>query len=134
MPFRLCNVAQKFRRFIDKVLHKLDFCYAYVNEVLIASNTEDKHEEHLRIPFQCFNYYGVLLNLVNSVFGAVEVTSFGYKISADRTRPLKDQVATVNSFQQPVMVKELRWFLGILKFYWRFLPDIATRQDHFMQF
>jgi hypothetical protein len=42
-----------------------------------------------------------MLNPVNCIFSAVEVTSFGEKVSADWTRPLKDQVAAINSFQQP---------------------------------
>ena len=35
----------------------MDFCYAYIDEVLVAYTSEKEHEQHLRI-----NEYGVLLN------------------------------------------------------------------------
>ena len=35
-PFDLRNAAQTFQRFIDQVLHSLHFCYAYINDLLIA--------------------------------------------------------------------------------------------------
>ena len=43
MPFGLRNAAQTFQRFIDRVLHGLHFAYAYIDDVLIASNNEGEH-------------------------------------------------------------------------------------------
>jgi hypothetical protein len=37
MSFVLRNAAQTFQRFIDEVLRDLNFCYAYIDEVLVAS-------------------------------------------------------------------------------------------------
>ena len=39
MPFELQNAAQTFQRFIDQVLRGLSFCYAYFDDLLIASAT-----------------------------------------------------------------------------------------------
>ena len=36
MPFGLRNAAQTFQRFIDQVLRDLTFCYAYIDDILIA--------------------------------------------------------------------------------------------------
>ena len=36
MPFGLRNAAQMFQRFIDQVLCGLHFCYAYIDDLLIA--------------------------------------------------------------------------------------------------
>lgn len=40
MPFGLRNAAQTFQRFIDHVLQGLDFVYAYIDDILIASTSE----------------------------------------------------------------------------------------------
>ena len=40
MPFGLRNAAQSFQRFINQVLQGLDFVYAYVDDILIASASE----------------------------------------------------------------------------------------------
>jgi hypothetical protein len=107
MSFRLRNAAQTFQRFINEVLRDLDFCYAYIDDVLVASTSEDEQEQHLHTLFQRFSEYGVLLNPAKCVFGATEVTFLGYTVSADGTRPLEEKVAVINRFQKPVLVKDL---------------------------
>ena len=84
--------------------------------MLLASASEDEHEPDLRTLFQRFNEYGVLLNPAKCVFGATEVIFLGYTVSAAGTRPLEEKVAAINRFQQPVLVKDLRRFLGMLNF------------------
>jgi hypothetical protein len=58
MSFGLRNAAQPFQRFIDGVLRDLDFCYAYIDDVLVASTSEDEHGQHLRTLFQRFSECG----------------------------------------------------------------------------
>ena len=41
--FGLRNGAQTFQRFIDEVLRDLDFCYAYIDDVLVTSTSEEDH-------------------------------------------------------------------------------------------
>jgi len=106
----------------------MDFRYAYIDDVIVASNSEDEHEQHLRTLFQRSSEYGVLLNPAKCVFGATELTFFGYTVSAEGTRPLHDKVTTINSFQKPVSVKDLKRFLGMLNFYRRFIPQAASIQ------
>ena len=47
MPFGLRNAGQTFQRFLDQVLRDLDFAYAYIDDILIASTTEEEHLEHV---------------------------------------------------------------------------------------
>jgi hypothetical protein len=102
MPFRLRNAAQTFQRLIDEVLGDLDFCYTCIDDVLVASTSEEEHEQHLHTLFQRFSDYGVFLNPAKFVFGAMEVTFLGYRVSAAGTRPLEEKVAVIKSFKQPV--------------------------------
>lgn len=58
MPFGLRNAAQTFQRFINEVLNVLQFCYAYIDDILVASTSEEQHEIHLRQLFTRLNEYG----------------------------------------------------------------------------
>ena len=101
----------------------MDFCYAYIDDVIVASTSKEEHEQHLR-----FKEYGVLLIPVKCVFGAMEVTFLGYRVSAVRSTPLEVKVAALNRFQRPVLVKFLISFHGMLKFCRRFIPQAASTQ------
>ena len=50
---------ETFQRFIDQVLCDLHFCYAYIDDVLIASTSEEEHK-YLVLRFQ---RYGLMVNL-----------------------------------------------------------------------
>ena len=62
MPFGLQNASQTFQRFIDQVLHGLPFCFAYLDDLLIASATMDEHKEHLHQTFHRLKEYSILIN------------------------------------------------------------------------
>jgi hypothetical protein len=63
MTFGLRNAAQTFQRFIDQVLRGLDFCYAYIDDILVASSSLDGHVRHLRALFRRLEEFGVVINL-----------------------------------------------------------------------
>ena len=62
MPFGLHNAAQMFQRFMDQVLRGLDFCYVYLDDVIIASHTPEEYKAHLRLVLQRFDQYSILIN------------------------------------------------------------------------
>ena len=48
MPFGLSNATQTAQRFTDTALIGLDFCYTYVDDILVASEDKAEHREHLK--------------------------------------------------------------------------------------
>jgi len=61
MSFGLRNAAQTFQLFIDDALKNLDFCFAYLDVILVFSQSVHDHE-HLRTLFTRLQTYGILLN------------------------------------------------------------------------
>jgi hypothetical protein len=51
MPFGLCNGPASFQNFINDTLREyLDiFCTAYLDDILIYSETEEEHERHVKL-------------------------------------------------------------------------------------
>ena len=62
MPFGLRNAAQTFIRFIDQVLRGLTCCYAYIDDLLIASASPEEHKVHLRHVVQWLNDHRIVIN------------------------------------------------------------------------
>lgn len=51
MLFGFRNSGQTFQRFINGVLHGLEFRHPYLDDLLIASRSPEQHKEHLRTAF-----------------------------------------------------------------------------------
>lgn len=134
MQFGLRNAAQTFQRFIHDVLNGLDFCFPYIDDILIASNNIDEHEQHLRIVFERLQKHGLSINLQKCVFGAKTVKFLGYEVSSQGSKPLPEKVEVIANYPKPNTVRELRRFLGIINFYRRFLPNAATHQAKLHEF
>ena len=50
MPFGLANGPSSFQNYINDVLHGMlnVFCTAYIDDILIYSNSKKEHQEHVR--------------------------------------------------------------------------------------
>jgi hypothetical protein len=48
MSFGLRKAAQTFQRFMDNILWGLDFCFAYLDNILVFFRSLEEHEQHLR--------------------------------------------------------------------------------------
>lgn len=128
MTFGLRNAGQTFQRFIDEVTRGLDFCFPYVDDILVFSKDECCHLEHLRILFKRLQDYGVVLNPSKCVLGVSEVIFLGYHVSGKGTRPPPDRIKALLEFPPPGTVQGMRRFLGMLNYYRRFVPRAAQFQ------
>ena len=126
MPFGLHNAAQTFQRFIDKVLHGLHFAYAYIDDVLIASTSAEEHKRHLKLVFQRFHDYGVVIHPDKCDLGKASLNYLGHLIDKDGIRPMDSKVTVVREFPCPTSQRQLHRFLGMMNFYHRFLPNSAA--------
>lgn len=128
MTFGLRNAAQTFQRFIDEVLQGLEFCFAYIDDILVASASVEEHLQHLQIIFERLKSYGVVVNPGKCTFGQQNVKFLGYLVSTEGTRPLPEKVEAIQAFPRPDTVKKLRQFLGMVNFFRRFIPKAASVQ------
>lgn len=125
MPFGLKNAAQAFQRLMDGVLHELECCFVYLDDVLVSSTSPEQHERDLRSLFTLLTTNGLILNPKKCVFGQPTIEFLGHCVSSSGITPLPDKVQAVTDFPQPEDKNALQRFLGMLNFYHRFLPNIA---------
>ena len=86
---------------MDEILRGFDFCFAYIDDILVYSRSSEEHERHLRALFRQLQAYGILLNPSKCVFRAAEVTFLGYRISGKVSQPLPDRVADLQACPPP---------------------------------
>ena len=125
MPFGLRNAGNTYQRYMDQVTRGLNFCFAYTDDVLIASHSMEEHELHLRTLFDRFRKFGVVLNSKKCVIGASEITFLGHLINSKGIEHIPKKMEAIQDFPQPKTMKQLRRFLGMINFYRRFIPACA---------
>lgn len=128
MSFGLRNAAQTFQRFIDEVLRGLDYCYAYIDDILIASASEAEHEEHLRVVFERIRKYGIVINAGKCLFAQKEIQFLGHIVSEKGIKPVPQKVEAILQTPKPTTAKQLRQYLGMLNFYKRFIQESSRAQ------
>ncbi|GBM72258.1 Transposon Ty3-I Gag-Pol polyprotein [Araneus ventricosus] len=104
MPFGLCNSAQTIQRFMNEIVGDLDYCFVYLEDILIVPTDESEHLKHLEEIFRRFQKYGLVVKTEKCVFGQLSVKFLGYLISEKGIEPLPDRVKAVDEFQQPKLL------------------------------
>ena len=128
MTFGLRNAAQTFQRYIDHALRGLDFCYAYIDDILIASKSNEEHRKHLLTIFNRLREYGLSINVEKCSFGTSSAEYLGYLVSENGIKPLPGRVETILNFGKPSTIADLRRFLGAVNFYRKSLQNAAEIQ------
>lgn len=128
MVFGLCNAAQTFQRFMNHVLHGLEFAVAYIDDVCIASKSRAEHDRHIRTVLDRFREYGLVVNADKCEFFQDSVAFLGHRIDKDGIRPLEDKVSAIREFPLPSTVQHLRRFLNMLNYYKRFINNASQLQ------
>lgn len=128
MTFGLRNAGQTFQRFVDEMTRDLDFCYSYLDDYLIFSDSIESHYLHLHQLFTRLKEFGMVINPSKCIFGAEEVNFLGCVVSSAGIKPMDVKVEAIKQFPVPKTVRELRRFLGMVNFYRRFIKDAAHSQ------
>jgi len=104
MPFGLRNAGQTFQRMMDQILQGLEYCFCYMDDVLVASASEAEHMQHLAEVMILLQERGLVLNGEKCMLAVTEVENLGHLVSAHGIRPLPDCVQALEKFPQPTTV------------------------------
>ncbi|GBM79530.1 Transposon Ty3-G Gag-Pol polyprotein [Araneus ventricosus] len=118
MQFGFCNASSTFQRFIDEVTRGLHGVYAFIDDILIASQTYEEHIQHLRVLFSRLDHYGLTIKSFKCTFGVPILEFLGFIVSKDGISPIPDRVSAIQDFPRPTTLTQLRRFLGTFS-----LPD-----------
>ncbi|GFW24855.1 hypothetical protein TNCV_1961201 [Trichonephila clavipes] len=125
MQFGLCNAASTFQRFIDEVTRGLKGVYAFIDDILIASQNVQEHTTNLRALFERLDYYGLTIKPSKCTFGVDSLKFLGFQVSSEGISPFPDRVNAIQNFPRPNTLTQLCRFLGMYNFYRRFIPKAA---------
>lgn len=126
MSFGLRNAPATFSKLVEKLLYGLDsFTGAYLDDIIIFSDSWEDHMRHLQLVFQRIQDAGLTIKRSKCAFASAEVEYLGHIVGLNSVQPRKAKVEAILSFPRPQDCKQLRQFLGISNYYRRYIPHMA---------
>ena len=126
MPFGLRNAPATFPRLVAKLLKNMDdYAAAYLDDILIFSDSWEDHLKHIRNVLTRIREAGLTLNSNKCVFGVAEVDYLGHHIGLGKIQPRENKVVALLNYPRPTNKKQLQSFLGLAGFYRKYIPHYS---------
>ena len=125
VPFGLAQAPAYFQLLMNKVLKGLKFAMTYLDNIIIFSQDELQHLEHLEIVFSHLWEAGLKMKRSKCDFFKSEIHYLGHHISPEGISPLPNKLDSIRHMPVLNSAKEIKQFLGLTGYYRKFVPRFA---------
>lgn len=98
----------------EEVLKGLNFAFASIDNVLIASRDIKEHNDHLQQVFERPEHFGLKINVNKCKFTVPQLTFFCHVIDKHSIALVPEKVAATQQFSQPTSSRQLWRYLGLI--------------------
>ena len=127
MFFRLCNDPSSFQFFINEAFHNFlnVFCIVYLNDILIYSDNEKKHNKHICLILICLWEFELYMNIKKYVFKIWKVLYLSLFIEIDSICMDFQKIAIIINWLTSIKLKQVQSFLRFVNFYHCFIANFS---------
>ena len=126
LPFGIASAPAIFQRAIETLLQGIPYTCAYFDDIVVTGKTDDEHLQNLQLVFQKLESVGLKLNKEKCVFMAPSIEYLGHQMDKDGLHPTDEKVTCIKQAPTPSTITELKAFMGLLNYYGKFIPKLAT--------
>ena len=127
LPFGVSSAPGIFQKTMETLLQGIAGVVVYLDDILISSATEAENLKSLEEVLKRLSEAGLRAKRGKCTFMAPSVEFLGHLVDAKGIRPLPEKVRAVQQAPTPTNVTELRSYIGLISYYGKFLPNLATR-------
>lgn len=126
LPYGIASSPAIWQNLIDTVLNGLPGVVCFMDDILIAGSTEDIHNERLRSVLAALDIYNIKLRPDKCRFAVRTVHYLGFRIDGAGIHKTTKKIKAILNCAVPTDTTQLKSFLGLVTFYARFVPNLAT--------
>ena len=110
---------------MDSIFRDLDFVSCYLDDILIASKSEEEHLRHLKIVLDRLQEHQLIARVSKCAFFLEEIQFLGFRVSAQGKAVDPEKTAAIRQMAPPSTVHGLQRWLGMANYYSAFIPRYA---------
>ena len=126
LPFGLSSAPAIFQKFIEQLVRDIPGVACYLDDIIVTGRSEQEHLNNLQMTMDKLHASGLRLKLEKCQFFQDSVMYLGHILDKEGVRPHPDKVKAITAMPDPQNQSELRSFLGMVQYYDRFIPGLAT--------
>ncbi|XP_053391713.1 uncharacterized protein K02A2.6-like [Mercenaria mercenaria] len=134
LVFGVAPAAAIFQRLIEQIVSGIPGVQVILDDMIVTGATDEEHLANLEQALKRLQDNGFRLNVKKCAFFQEEIEFCGHKIDGNGLHKTEDKIKAMVNAPNPTNVKELRSFLGLIQYYAKFLPDLATILHPYINF
>ena len=125
VPFCLAQAPAYVQNLMKRVLNGLHFTPAYLDDVIIFSETEEQHLKHIKIVLTRLKQANLKLKKSRCAFFKKELHYMGCILTTDGIKNQTEKIKAVCDMRPPTNEKGVREFLAMVGYYRKFINRFA---------
>ena len=97
-----------------------------LDDIIITGKNDQEHLDHLEEVLKRLQEHGLRANREKCEYFQNKVTYCGYEVDKDGLHKTQEKINAVLNAPRPENVQQVRSFLGLMNYYHKFLPNLAT--------
>ena len=126
LPFGIASAPAILQRTMDTILQGLNHVQCYIDDILVTGANDNKHLRNLEEVLARLMKHGIRVKSSKCTFFQDSVEYLGHKITSNVLHTTTKKVDPAKLVPAPKNLWELRSFLGLLHYYGKFIPNLAT--------
>lgn len=115
-----------FQKIMDSVMNGLQGVGGILDDLIITGSNDEMYLRNLEGALERMSRIGIKLKSEKCVFMKSSVEYFAFVVDRDGIHPSPRKVQAIQEVPVPEKPTELKSFLGLVNYYRRFIPNMAT--------
>ena len=126
LPYGVASAPSIFQRTMEGLLQGIPSTGVLLDNILLTGLSTEEHLDNVKNVLRRLSEVGLRLKAVKCQFMKPVLEYLGHRVHADGFHPVKTKVKAIQEAPAPKKPTELKSFLGVLNFYWKFVPTLSS--------
>ena len=126
LVFGITSAPAIWQHTMDQILEGTSGISFILDDMIVTGESDAEHLANLEEVLRRLHFHGLRANKSKCEFFQEKITFCGHDIDSKGLHKTTDKTAAVVNAPRPQNVTEVRSFLGLVNYYHKFLPNLAT--------